>query len=156
MLLSALWVEILVLVTLVWLTALSFFIYTISEHYRRLVQKTGKDDLKSILETLLTGQDKSEANLKRIEQETVEFGKKVQAHIQKVGVVKFSPYQETGGNQSFALSLLDGQDNGVVILSLHGREGTRIYLKTVQAGKSKHVLSIEERQAIEEAKKSRK
>lgn len=146
--------EILVAVALVWLTVLSVVVYRVSEHYRRLLGKTGKEDLKSVLEVLLAGQGKSDASLKKFEQSVTELNKEIQSHIQKVGIVKFNPFQDTGSNQSFALCFLDGQDNGVVILSLHGREGTRIYLKPIQAGKSKFELSSEEKQAIEGARKS--
>src|SRR3989344_5821662 len=76
--------------------------------------------------------------------------------VQRVGLVRFNPFSETGGDQSFALALLNGKDNGVVLLSLHGREGTRVYVKPVKDGESTYELSKEERQAIEEARKAEK
>ena len=54
-----------------------------------------------------------------------------QKSIHKVGVVRFNPFKDIGGDQSFALALLDGKNSGVVISSLHTREGTRIYSKPV-------------------------
>ncbi|MGB9609254.1 MAG: DUF4446 family protein, partial [Minisyncoccia bacterium] len=75
--------------------------------------------------------------------------------IQKIGLIRFNPFADTGGNQSFALALLNNFNNGVVISSLHGREGTRIYAKPVIAGKSKYNLSTEEIKAIEKAIKSK-
>ena len=71
--------------------------------------------------------------------------------IQKVGVVRFNPFADTGGVQSFAVALLDAQGNGVVLSSLHGRADTRIFAKHVQAGRSKHALSDEEQDAIRKA-----
>ena len=71
--------------------------------------------------------------------------------IQKVGVVRFNPFADTGGDQSFAVALLDAQGNGVVLSSLHGRADTRIFAKQVQAGRSKHALSDEEQDAIRKA-----
>ena len=71
--------------------------------------------------------------------------------IQKVGVVRFNPFSDTGGDQSFAVALLDAQGNGVVLSSLHGRADTRIFAKQVQAGRSKHALSDEEQDAIRKA-----
>jgi len=71
--------------------------------------------------------------------------------IQKVGVVRFNPFADTGGDQSFAVALLDAQGNGVVLSSLHGRADTRIFAKHVQAGRSKHALSDEEQDAIRKA-----
>jgi len=74
-----------------------------------------------------------------------------QQSIQKVGVVRFNPFADTGGDQSFAVALLDAAGNGVVLSSLHGRADTRIFAKVVQAGRSKHALSDEEQDAIRKA-----
>jgi hypothetical protein len=75
----------------------------------------------------------------------------LQQSIQKVGVIRFNPFSDTGGDQSFAVALLDAAGNGVVVSSLHGRADTRIFAKPVQAGRSKHALSDEEQQAIRKA-----
>jgi uncharacterized protein DUF4446 len=74
-----------------------------------------------------------------------------QRSIQKVGVVRFNPFADTGGDQSFAVALLDAEGSGVVLSSLHGRADTRIFAKQVQAGRSKHALSDEEQDAIRKA-----
>ncbi len=75
----------------------------------------------------------------------------LQQTIQKVGVIRFNPFADTGGDQSFAVALLDAQGNGVVLSSLHGRADTRFFAKQVQAGRSKHALSDEEQDAIRKA-----
>ena len=74
-----------------------------------------------------------------------------QQSLQKVGVIRFNPFADTGGDQSFAVALLDAAGNGVVLSSLHGRADTRIFAKPVQAGRSKHALSDEEQDAIRKA-----
>lgn len=71
--------------------------------------------------------------------------------LQKVGVVRFNPFQDSGGDQSFAIALLDQGGTGVVVSSLHGRAETRIYAKQVANGRSKQSLSDEEQQAIRAA-----
>lgn len=73
------------------------------------------------------------------------------AGLQKVGLVRFNAFKDVGGDQSFALALLDYQNNGAVILSLFGREGIRVYAKTVKGGVSEYSLSEEEEQAIRQA-----
>jgi uncharacterized SAM-binding protein YcdF (DUF218 family) len=73
--------------------------------------------------------------------------------LQKVGVVRFNPFQDSGGDQSFAIALLDQRGSGVVVSSLHGRAETRIFAKQVINGRSTHSLSDEEQQAIREALK---
>ncbi len=71
--------------------------------------------------------------------------------FQRVGLVRYNPFEETGGNQSFALALLDADGNGWVLSSLHARSGTRIYAKTITAGRSEAALSTEETDAIRQA-----
>lgn len=72
-------------------------------------------------------------------------------NVQKTGLVRYNPFRDAGGNMSFALALLDGEDNGIVISSLHSREGTRIYAKSIQKGKSEYNLTDEEKEAIKSA-----
>ncbi len=75
-------------------------------------------------------------------------------NIQKIGLVRFNPFTGTGGNQSFCLAILDGEDSGLVISSLHSRDTTRIYAKPVKSGKAEgYELSTEEKQAIKGARK---
>lgn len=69
--------------------------------------------------------------------------------IHKVGIVRFNPFKDVGGDQSFALALLDGSNSGVVISSLHSRDGARIYVKPiVKSEGSGHELTTEEKEAI--------
>lgn len=70
-------------------------------------------------------------------------------NIQKVGLVKYNPFNESGGDHSFSLALLDGNKNGIIITSLHTRERTRIYLKEILLGKTKLELSKEEQKALQ-------
>lgn len=150
---SSSWVVVLVVILiLIWLAGLSFWLYQIAAHYSRLVGTSNKEDLKQILEDLLKRQDKTHNDIKGINQILSEASNKSKDYFQKIGVVRFNPFGDTGGNQSFAISFLNGTDTGIVILSLHNREGTRIYVKTVKNGKSSHDLSKEELEAIRLAK----
>jgi hypothetical protein len=69
----------------------------------------------------------------------------------RVGLVRYNPFEDTGGNQSFALALLDGRGDGFVVSSLHSRTGTRIYAKSIAAGVSETALSAEESAALKQA-----
>lgn len=116
-----------------------------------LISSTGKD-----LEEVLVDQNRkltglgSQAN--QIEKELSQLIKENQNDIKKIGFVRFNPFDDDGGNMSFALSLLNEHDNGVVISSLHSRSGTRMYAKAVKRGKSESKLTAEEQQAIKESK----
>lgn len=75
-----------------------------------------------------------------------------QRHYGRVGLVRFNPFDDTGGNQSFALVLLDEADNGLVVSSLHSRSGIRLYAKTMTGGRCETALSTEESQALDIAR----
>mgnify|MGYP001559157419 CR=1 FL=1 len=71
--------------------------------------------------------------------------------IQKIDIVRFNPFSDLGGNQSFIIALLDKKNNGFLISSLFVNEGSRVYAKTIRDGKSDYNLSKEELEAIERA-----
>jgi hypothetical protein len=71
--------------------------------------------------------------------------------FQRVGLVRYNPFEETGGNQSFALALLDADGDGWVLSSLHARSGTRVYAKAIKGGRAEAGLSAEETDAIRQA-----
>ncbi|MCI9353513.1 MAG: DUF4446 family protein [Firmicutes bacterium] len=75
-------------------------------------------------------------------------------NIQKVGIVRYNPFDEMGGNLCFALALLDAKDNGVVLNGIHSRTGSFTYAKPIEMGVSTYVLSTEELQAVEMAQKN--
>lgn len=74
--------------------------------------------------------------------------------VQKVGIVRYNAFDNVGSNLSFAIALLDGNDNGVVLNGIYSRESTTTYAKSVINGQSKYALSAEEIQAIDIARKS--
>jgi hypothetical protein len=108
------------------------------------------------LETILVNQALEIKAIDKEIQELFEISNKIhnlsQRSIHKVGIIRFNPFKDIGGDQSFAVALLDGKDSGVTISSLHTREGTRIYAKPVTKGESeKYTLTEEERAAIKSA-----
>jgi len=109
-------------------------------------------DLEDVLAQQIKRQMKSEADIKELFKSSRDLWKMALKSVQKVGVVRFNPFKSTGGDQSFAIALLDSSDSGVVISSLFTREGTRVYSKPVDKNKSKYPLSEEEKMAIERAK----
>ena len=72
--------------------------------------------------------------------------------LQHVGVVRFNPYHDTGGDYSFAVALLDAGGNGVLLSGLYHRDRCRVYAKPVRAWASTYTLTDEEREAIDQAR----
>ena len=71
--------------------------------------------------------------------------------MQWMGIVRYNPFRNTGGDQSFALAIVDGHGNGVVLSSLHARESARVYAKPLHKWESPYPLTDEEKQAIARA-----
>jgi hypothetical protein len=71
--------------------------------------------------------------------------------LRGVGLVRYNPFPDTGGNQSFAIALVNALGDGLVVTSLHARSGTRIYAKAVTGGRSEGALSDEEAEALRQA-----
>ena len=75
-------------------------------------------------------------------------------HVQRIGLLRFNPFKDTGGDQSFILSLCDANNTGVVISGLYSRSGTRWYTKRVVDGKAvEHELSEDEKRVLKTAGK---
>ena len=66
-------------------------------------------------------------------------------------MTRFNPFEDLGGDQSFAIAMLDEHNNGALITSLHGRERTMIYAKPIEKGKSTYNLTKEEAETIQKA-----
>ena len=76
--------------------------------------------------------------------------------IQKVGIVRYSAFKDTGSDLSFALALLDEDNNGVVLNGIYSREMSNIYAKPVEKGIATYTVSEEEKQATDKAVNSDK
>jgi len=88
------------------------------------------------------------ARLAALEQGVARVVDALPRSIQGVGVVRYNPFSDMGGNMSFSLALLDGRASGVVVSVLTNRDGSRVYGKAVENGTSSYPLSDEERQAL--------
>lgn len=108
-------------------------------------------DLEELLGDIAHSADTIMASQERIEQRIDSVDEKLSHAVQHVGVVRFNPFDDAGGDQSFALALLDACDTGVVVSSLYSREGTRLYAKPIVRGKSKYRLTEEENDALANA-----
>ncbi len=118
-------------------------------HYNRLVKGANNKSLKSILEEIIERMDEYKKNIKALEDYCDNLNKEELLHIKKIGLHRFNPFKDTGGDQSFTLSLVDSSDTGVVISALYSRSGTRWYAKKIVNGKGVEIeLSEEEKKAL--------
>jgi hypothetical protein len=82
-----------------------------------------------------------------------EHGQAIVPCLSNIGIVRFNAFDDVGGDQSFAVVLLDSDRNGVAFSSLYGRQDSRIYAKAIYNGEGERPLSAEEQQALAKALK---
>ncbi len=120
--------------------------------FKFLKKKKEPRNLKEILSQF----NDIKGSFSRISKKLKDLENKNKFSIQGIGVVRFNPFKESGGDQSFSIALLDGNKDGVVISSLYGREGNRVFAKPIKNGMSEYLLTEEEKGSIEQAKKNGK
>lgn len=124
----------------------------LNNRYKNFIKKLSKG--KNIEEDLEKFINKVE-NVEQQNNDIINFCKNLDEDIskciQKLGIVRYSAFKDTGSDLSFAVALLDEKNNGVVFNGIYSREMSNIYAKPVENGNSRYTLSDEEIQAIEKA-----
>lgn len=132
-----------------WLLALSLILYRYTTHYNTLTAGIDKKTIHSVFDKLLSELADLKKELATLKKRYDILERDGTLHIQKIGLVRFNPFKDTGGDQSFTLALIDAHDTGIVISALHSRSGMRWYAKRVVMGRGhEYDLSDEEKQAI--------
>ncbi len=132
----------------VWLAILTALILWIVKFFRNLSRDVKRGSLTKVLDKVLDVERKNSSDIKKLFREIKRIDTEKSFHVQKMGVVRFNPFNEMGGDHSFVLTLLDGHGTGFIITGLHTRERTRIYIKDVKKGASEYKLSVEEKKSL--------
>ncbi|PWM79811.1 MAG: DUF4446 domain-containing protein [Phascolarctobacterium sp.] len=103
-----------------------------------------------ILTKTLTEVRAAKADLQKLEQQQQAMREQMKGCVQKVKLMRYNAFTDTGSNLSYSLAVLDENNNGVVLSSLYGREDNRSYAKPVENGKSTYQLSDEEKEVLEQ------
>ena len=104
-----------------------------------------------VLETEITKLKKAK---EKIEGDIISINSKLKKSIRGLEIIRFNPFTDQGSNQSFAIGMLNEENDGLVISSLYSRERMSIFAKPVKNGKSEYELSAEEKEALSKAKVS--
>lgn len=127
-------------------------VISLNKKYKRFMKKLGSsENLEEDLENYMYRVDRVEKQNADILNQINGLDKDLESCVQKVGIVRYSAFQDTGSDLSFTLALLDEHDNGVVFNGIYSREMSNIYAKPVENGNSKYTLSEEEQEAIKRA-----
>ncbi len=139
-------------IIILWLIIVTILLWRALSFYNRLTRGVSEKNLKSVLESLLRDVGATKNDILYLKSYCDKIEKESFLHIQKIGLLRFNPFKDTGGDQSFIVSLADGNDTGVIISGLYSRSGTRWYAKRVVKGKGlEHELSEEEKRVLKEA-----
>jgi len=136
---------------IIWNIFLHFRISQIKKRLKVFFNGSKAKDLEEVLFEEIKRMKKAEGNIQQLFESTKILEKITDKTIQKVSIIRFNPFKDTGGDQSFVIALLDAQDTGLVISSLFTRQGTRTYSKPIKNGQSEHPLSKEELEALKKA-----
>lgn len=139
-------------IIVVWLSILTFVVYHMSKKYNHLVKRTRKTNLDEILDVIIKNDEMFDQDIKGLEKAVEKITGDMRFHYQKMGFMRFNPFDRVAGDQSFVISLLDGESNGLLLNFLYTRDGVRIYAKRVKNGTSaEYDLSTEEKEVIKKA-----
>lgn len=144
-------INFILIVLLGWSAVLTWLLLSLRKKHQMLFSGTKGKDLEEVIQKELKDIKKLDRDYKDLLKISDEIYAIASRGIQKVGIVRFNPFRDTGGDQSFAIALLDYYNNGLVISSLFSREGTRVYTKPIKKGQSEYNLSEEEKEAISKA-----
>lgn len=148
----------LIILTITVVLLIMFFIVllikynSLNKKYYKFMKKIGNG--RNIEEDLQKYMEKIE-EIERQNTEILNFcenlDKEIDGCIQKIGMVRYSAFKDTGSDLSFALAMLDENNNGVVLNGIYSREMSNIYAKPIEKGISKYTLSEEENEALNKA-----
>jgi hypothetical protein len=149
-----LWViasAILLFVGIYWIYMLETRLKAMEARYQKILVLAEDTDQATIVQ-LLTRLDTQEKRLGQAEVALRRVGEILPHTIQGHGVVRYSAFENIGGDQSFSLALVDARGNGAMLSGLHARDDTRVYAKPLTQWRSSYSLSAEEQQALGRAR----
>lgn len=115
----------------------------------------GGEDITNVMKNYVEDVTIVKENTQTLKKYCKEIEQNMNKCIQKVGIIRYNPYQNTGSDLCFALALLDFEDSGVVINGVYSRDNTtNTYAKPIEKGKSKYTLVKEEEEALNMAKQN--
>ncbi len=128
---------------------LFFWLLKVASHYNNLTKGIEEKTLMNALVGIQKALAEHEKSQQFLKSELQKLKEDARLHLQNLTFKRYNPFSDTGGDQSFILALLDGNHDGVVITSLHSRENTRFYVKSIKGGVGiDHPLSDEEQKMV--------
>ena len=144
----------LILLALIIFIAVNFKLAKLNRRYQKMMQGVQGENLEQVL---LGHIEEVRQALNQVDSLARDFRRldgTLRGCVQQVGIVRFNAFEDTGSDLSFAVAMMDAENNGVVISSLFGRNDSRTYAKPILRGESSYYLTTEEKQALQRAKEN--
>lgn len=138
-------------VNFLWLTAITIRQIIFFKKNKELFKNDTKGDIYDIVNSYLHRVRKVSEDNVRIKNDLASIAEILKKSFQKIGIVRYNPFKDIGGDLSFSMSILDDHGDGFILTNIHNREGDRVYIKPVKKGVSHHNLSEEESMALKKA-----
>ncbi len=145
--------SVLLAVVAVWVFDLQARLRRLERRYESLFSSEEEPSFAAALERLAARFSKINARTERLVVQMEEIDRTLIRCVQGIGLVRYSAFEDTGGDQSFSLAMVDGDGDGLVISALYGRDATRVYAKPVEGWTSSRTLAKEEERALTEARR---
>lgn len=143
-------------VSILLLITVGILAYTVFKMEKRLNRFMGVKSKRHNIEEILTDYyfyvENIDEKCKALENNVNILFERIKPCVQKVGVVRYNPFDNMGGDLSYAIAFLDEEDNGILLNTIFTREASHTYCKPVEGGKSEYTLCYEEQEAIKRAK----
>ena len=149
-------IVILLVILILVVIAEMIYIVLIQKKYISFMKKLGNGkNLDELLKIYISDVEAVKRDNKEIKNYYTKLDSDISSCVQKVGLVRYNAFKDVGSDLSFAIALLDRNDNGVVLNGLYGSESSNIYAKPIREKKSTYQLSEEEEYAIEIAEQNK-
>ncbi len=123
----------------------------LSKRYKKFMAGKNAKSLEQDIEAIFADNNFLKASTEKNRRDIQSLYRKFEGAFQKIGIVKYDAFQQMGGQLSFSLALLDENDNGFILNSVHSSEGCYSYTKEVKQGICDISLGDEEKRALDMA-----
>jgi uncharacterized protein DUF4446 len=137
----------------VWMVVIEYRLRGLGRSFRRLMTGRQGVDLEAVLMDHVARITRAEENLQAQNDRVAALEAYYPYQLQHASVVRFNPFGDKGGDQSFAIAVLDDHTDGFVLSCLHTRLDVKVYAKPIIGGQSTYTLTPEEKDAIARAMK---
>lgn len=131
---------------------LAFFVFRANSRVNALLQGKDAKSLEDSFKYLAEEIKRMNENEAITEKTLKNFNARIKKSLTGCKTIRFNPFPESGGNQSFAIALLNEEGDGLILSSLYSREKMSVFAKPIKKGISEFELTTEEKQALEQAK----